>query len=357
MAVGQPYTAHSKVKPEKMAAAARETLDQTLVLPNTFRREGFDAYRGAKGDAVNMRVEGVLPFRRYAFRNDRSQPIETDVYEEKTVQVTVADHFYNATALTDEQKEWDLLDWAFLLGKQARALSRGLARQAQAQIEAAPYNVVIGGAGSDLVGSLTEARRVLNRFQVPGGTRTLAVGSDFEAAMQNDDRIQLASNAGDNVAESALREATIGRVKGFNVVLDNTIAPDAAYAYVDGGFVWATAAPVVPRSIAYGATTSYEGLALRVMQDYVADYLFDRQIADVWSGMRYVTDFLTSYDPTGGAGLGIETVSEEEHFVRGIKLNLDGTSEYPTVGSELAEITGINEADGWEAGVRGDLNA
>lgn len=349
------YAPHNRVKPERLASAAAEVLEQSLSLPAVFRREGFDAYQGVKGDAVTIRVEGILPFHRYTFRNDRSTPITTDTYDERSITITLADHFYSAVQLTDEQREWDLLDFSFLLGKQARAVARGLQRAAQDKIENAPYQVTIGGAEVDVLASITEARRVLNRFQVPAGTRTLVVGSDFEQALQTEDRIQLASNSGDGNANSALRDATVGRIKGFNVVLDNTIDPVAAYAIVDNGFVWANAAPMVPRSVAYGATSSFEGVALRLMQDYVHDYMYDRQVTDTWSGMRYVEDVLVGWDPAGSGGLGAEVVSTNEYFVRGVKLTLDGTSTYPAAASELDTITGINATEGFENGVRDDL--
>ena len=350
------YTPHTKVKPEKLAAASAQVLEQELVLPNTFYREGFEAYQGAKDDTVNVRVEGLLPYRRYAFRNDRSEKIVTDVYSERTIAVTLADHFYNAAALTDEQKEWDLIGWGFLLGKQGRAIAKGLNAQAQETIEGAPSEVVIGGSEANLVASITEARRVLNLFRVPG-SRFLVVGSDFEMAMQLDDKIQLASNSGDATASAALHDATIGRVKGFQVVLDNTIDPGSAYAYVDGGFVWANASPKVPDSIPFGSTASFDGVTMRLMRDYVADYLYDRQILDVWSGMRVVEDLLQGWNATGGPeGLGQETVSTDTHFVRGVKLTLDGTSTYPAAGSELAGFTGVNADEGFQDGVRKDVD-
>ncbi len=358
------YTPHTpKLPAEKLVAAAHETLDQTLSLPNTFHREGFDRYQGVDGDKVTVRVEGVLPYHRYAFRNDRSTSIQTDVYSERAVQVGMADHFYNATALTDEQKEWDLMQWGFLLGKQTNAISRGLHRAAQAEIEGAPYAVEIGGCETDMLASIAEARRVLNRFQVPAGARWLVVGSDFEHILQGTAEIQLAQNSGDAIASAALREAFIGRLKGFNVILDNTVDPGAGYAYVDGGFVWANAAPKVPDSIPFGATTSKDGLTMRVMRDYVADKLYDRQVVDIWSGMRVVEDVLVGWDPAGSGGLGAEKISEYEHFVRGVKLTLDGTSTYPLLtadggdakSNELATITKVDATEGFENGVRTDL--
>jgi hypothetical protein len=41
--------------------------------------------------------------------------------------------------------------------------------------------------------------------------------------------------------------------------------------------------------------------------------------------------------------------------VRGIKLTLDGESVYPTVGGELATVTGVSAAKGFQDGERIDL--
>lgn len=346
------YTPHNVVKPEKLVETAVALLEQELVLPNLFQKESFDNYKGARGDAVNIKVEGLLPFHEYAFRNDRSEPIQRDVYEETTIQVTLAGHFYSNVAITDEQRDFDLMGWGPLLTKQTRAVGRGLQRQAAQTVADAPFEVTIGGAEADLRGALTEANRVFDRFQVPDGQRTLIVGSDFQAAMENDPTITLAANVGDAAAESALRGRTVGMIKGLVVVVDNSIQPDAAYAFVDGGFIWANAAPTVPGSVGYGATASFEGVSLRMVQNYVHGYVEDQQLVDTWSGMRYHSDHLVGWDASKAA----EFVSAAPHFVRGIKLTLGGESAYPEVDSELATLTGITAASGWEAGARKDLS-
>ena len=82
------YTPHDVVKPEQIAATAAVALEEALVIPAIFQREGIDQFKGAKNDAINVKVEGVLPFRSYGFRNDRSTEIQFDTYAEKTVQVT-----------------------------------------------------------------------------------------------------------------------------------------------------------------------------------------------------------------------------------------------------------------------------
>lgn len=347
------YTEHTVVKPEKLVETGAMLLEQSLTLPNLMQKESFDAYKGARGDAVNIKIDGVLPFHNYPFRNDRSTRLVVDTYEERTIQVSLGDNFYSNVHLTDEQKDFDLIQWGKVLSKQSQAIGRGLQRAAAQTIEDAPYQVVIGGAGANLRASLNEARRVLNKFQVPEGERFLVVGSDFEAAMLDEEKLVLAQNVGDARADTALGDAIIGRIAGFTVVLDNTMSDDAAFAFVDGGFVWANAAPTVPNSAPVGSTTSYEGVAMRLIQDYDSQELTDRQVVNTWSGMRYVEDILVGWNEAGK----IETISEDEHFVRGIKLTLDGESVYPTVGGELATVTGVSAAKGFEGGVRTDLTA
>jgi hypothetical protein len=41
---------HIVVKPEKIAATAAVALEQSLVVPALFQREGIDQYKGAEND-------------------------------------------------------------------------------------------------------------------------------------------------------------------------------------------------------------------------------------------------------------------------------------------------------------------
>jgi hypothetical protein len=132
---------HQVVKPEKIAAAAATLLEQSLVVPAVFRREGIEQFKGAKNDTINVKVEGVLPFRTYGWRNDRSTEIQFDEYAEKTVAVTFGDDIYSAVMLTDEQNDFDLQGWAKLVSKQTDAIARGLEYKAVDYLRAAPYEI------------------------------------------------------------------------------------------------------------------------------------------------------------------------------------------------------------------------
>ncbi|MFJ6183761.1 hypothetical protein [Streptomyces sp. NPDC092295] len=348
-----PYTEHDVIKPEKIATTAAVALEESLVVPAVFRREGIDQFKGTRGDAINIKVEGVLPYRTYGWRNDRSTELQFDTYAEKTVQVTFGDDVYSAVQLTDEQNDFDLNGWAKLMAKQTEAVGKGLEYEAVDYLLGAPYSITLGGAvsGRSLRKTLIRAREVLNKLRVPKEGRTLLVGSGWENALLSDEDLNLASNVGDSEAVTALREATLGRRYGFSIVTSDELPADFAVAMVSSAFIFATGAPSVPQSVPFGAAASYNGVALRWIRDYDATRLVDRSVVNTYKGFRIVEDFLVGRDTqTPSQGF----VSEHEHFVRAIKLDLDATADVlpdpdgpDEKAQELAAITGIaGPADG-----------
>ncbi|QNE75317.1 hypothetical protein F0344_12440 [Streptomyces finlayi] len=350
------YTEHDVVKPDKIAATAAVALEESLVVPAVFQREGIDQFKGAKDDAINVKVEGVLPYRTYGWRNDRSTEIQFDTYAERTVQVNFGGDVYSGVQLTDEQNEMDLQGWAKLMAKQTEAVGKGLEYQAVDYLLNAPYEVTLGGAvsGRSLRKTLIRAREVMNKLRVPKEGRTLLIGSGWENELLSDADLNLAVNVGEAEAVSALREATLGRRYGFNIVTSDELPADFAVAMVSSAFIFATGAPSVPQSVPFGASASYNGVALRWIRDYDSTRLMDRSIVNTYKGFRTVSDFLIGRDnanPSQGF------VSEHEHFVRAIKLDLDATADVlpdpdgpDAKQKELFEITGIGgTADGASA--------
>lgn len=335
--------AHQVVKPEKLVSTAIGMLEQELIIPNLFQKQGVDQFKGADNDTISVPVEGVLPFHSYAWRNDRSSGIVFDSYTERKVAVTFGGNYYSAVKLTDEQNDFDIASWAKLLRPQAKAVARGLQRAAVTELTGNTYNVTVGNAQGNLRGALVEARRVLNALHCPTDGRILLVGTGFESALLTDDKLNLAQNVGERIAEDALTGATIGTRFGLRIVVDQTIDPNAAYAFHPSAFIFLSGAPSVPQSVPYGATTSFEGIALRWVRDYDSEYMQDRSVVNTYAGFRAVQDVLVGWDETNKT----ETVSTSEYFVRGIKLLMDGASDYPAAGSELATITGLSDASVW----------
>lgn len=345
---------HQVVKPEKIAATAAVLLEQALVVPAAFQREGIDQFKGAEDDTINVVVEGVLPFRTYGWRNDRSTSIQFDEYTERKIPVTFGGDIYNGVRLTDEQNDFDLNGWTKLARKQTEALGRGLEQKAVAHLLGADYEVILAtpedaAEQGKMRSSLIRARAALNKLRAPGTRRTLFVGSNWEQALLEDEKLNLASNVGEQEAVSALREATIGRRYGFDIVHAPELPSNEAYAFVESAFIFATGAPTVPQSVPFGATASHKGVALTWLRDYETEKRRDRSVFNTYQGFRSVTDTLIGVD----ADTQQAYVGEYEHFVRGIKLTLGGEDVIPQVttgtgaaakkATELAKITKINE--------------
>ena len=335
---------HLLVEPEKIAAAAAVTLSEQLVVPNVFRREGIEQFKGSEDDTINVKVEGVLPYRTYGWRNDRSEPIVLDRYVERKLAVTFGGDIYSGVEVTDEQMTMDLDGWTKLVGKQTDAVIRGLEYEATDYVKDAPYAVNLGVDSDSVREGLIRAKQMFTKLRVPAGQRTLLVGSDWETALLTDDKLALASSVGEGEAVSALREATLGRRYGFNIVLAPELPSDEAVAMVDSAFIFATGAPVKPRGVSFGANASYDGVAMLWIVDYDTMYRRDRSVVNTYKGFRHVADPLVGRDQDGQA-----FVSEHEHFVRAIKLTLDGTDELPDGDNSEAEaefvaITGVGTA-------------
>lgn len=312
--VGSP---HEVVKPEQIAATAAVSLEEQLIVPAVFRREGIEQFKGSKDDTINVKVEGVLPYRSYGWRADRSQPVVFDEYTERTVAVKFGGDIYSAVKLTDEQNEMDLNGWAKLASKQTEAIGRGLEYQATQHLISAPYEIELGLDVSNLKKGLIRARSVMNKLRVPAGARVILCGTNVEAALLEDDKLNLASNVGEAEAVSALREASLGKRFGFTFVVASELDPDMAVAMVDSAFIFATGAPSVPQSVPFGAAASHNGVSLRWLRDYDSERFQDRSIFNTYKGFREVVDTLVGTD-----GAGQSFVSAQEHFVRAIKLTL-----------------------------------
>jgi hypothetical protein len=75
-------------------------LEQELLVPNLFQEQGVDQFKGAENDTISMKVEGILPFHDYAWRNDCWNPIVFDENAGRTIAVTFGGNVYSAVKLT-----------------------------------------------------------------------------------------------------------------------------------------------------------------------------------------------------------------------------------------------------------------
>lgn len=340
---------HAPIKAEKIVQVGVAALEDNLVLPGLFRREGIEKFKGAKDDTVNVTVDGVLPFRTYGWRNDRTASIVFDEYKERKVAVSFGDDIYSAVRLTDEQAEMDFAGWTKLATKQVEAIGRGLEYKAADALVAAPFEVEVQLDEGNMRGSLIRLQSIFDKLKVPG-RRTIVVDADTQVALLDDEKLNLREFVGDGEAVPALKEAHLGRRYTFDFVKAGELPNGTSVAMTDGGFIFLTAAPGVPRGASFGATASHNGVALQWIMDYDVEKKRDRSVFTAWQDFHYVDDPLVGRDDITGQAF----VSLANHFVRAVKLTVGAKFKVEVANSELSSVTGIMpsdlDGDGLDAG-------
>ncbi len=197
--------------------------------------------------------------------------------------------------ITDEVLTLDIRDWGTQVARpQIRAVAEELEGGVAETMERdANYRHTVswtprGGADDfSFSRAANAANKFLNRENVPKQGRVMLVGSNVEEAALNSPNLIRVNEAG---TDATLRGAVIGRIANFIVVGSNSIDEDFAVAMHPTAFAFGNVAPAVPDGVARGATATFEGLAMRWIKDYDANYLRDRSVYSAFAGFASVED-------------------------------------------------------------------
>jgi hypothetical protein len=285
-----------------ISGVAIELLTRTLVLPMTVTRIPGEEFAGANGDTITVRVpqpgivrEQVTP----------GATITFDDVNEIPVDVTLA-HLYNAKLITDEEASLQLEDFARQITRvQVATVATGAEDQIADVMDALTPDIT-GVTQANVAGNVLAARTMLGNANAPASDRFLAGAPDFIELLLADPNLSDVSAAG---SPSALREATVGRYRGFTVVESNGLEAGTAIAYHRSGFVWGNRVPVAPKGATDSASTTAGGIGMRSILDYIPERLSEASILSTFAGAAAV------YEDNSG--------TDSQRFV---KLELEPTS-------------------------------
>jgi hypothetical protein len=312
------------LKASTIARASIGLLYRDLVIARTVWTDAVNPgeFTGALNDTVNLRVPARRVARKRTLRAGTA--IVNDVSTEFSVPVKLDTDVYNGAPITDEELTLDITDFATqVLNPQVRAVVEGIEEEIADEIEGADYvgrNLLDPTNGAFVVSGATDwyrvaarAARLLDDMNVPTSDRTLLVGGEVKEQITLDERFIRADSVGAEGANQLLRERTIGRIAGFNVVYSPFIGSNDAYAYHRTAFVLVTRAPAVPAGVAFAQTRSagapggnvgsYGGLAVRWIRDYDYTNTTDRSLVNTWVGTATVEDAVTPTDPESATAL------------------------------------------------------
>lgn len=292
------------LKPTKVVNTALGLLQREITLPQLVWRDAVGDFAGVLNDTISIRVPSYAPARTRVLRSGavRTQ----DSLNERKVDVTLDTDVYKDVPISDEQLSLDIIDFGIqVLNPILIGIGLGLEQKLADTINGASYQNTItyslGAAGAEPYKQVAvPARQFLNNAFVPQGGRVIVCGSQLEAAFLTSDQFIRASYSGD-MSNQAFREAHIGRIAGFDVYTSPAINPANGYAFHSTAFVMSQRAPLVPAGAPWGASESYQGLAVRTVRVFDPSAVQDRFVADAWVGANTVTDF-GHYDADPAAG-------------------------------------------------------
>ena len=276
------------LKPTKVVNLGLGLLLREQTVSQLIWRLGLSDFVGASGDTVSIRVPAYATARQRALRSGAAR-VKDQIHERK-VDVTLDLDIYKDIGISDEQLTLDIANF----GEQVlNPVMQGVAISIEDEVAATIagttfFNVLTHSiASADAYDTLIDARVRLNNAFVPSSGRFVLAGSDFAADALKSERLIDASRSGDT---GALRDASIGRIAGFDIIESNVIPANRAYAMHRTAFAMVQAAPVVPAGAPWGATSDFQGNAIRTVRVFDPDLVEDRLVVDSWVGVSPVND-------------------------------------------------------------------
>lgn len=279
--------AHTLYTPEQAAKATLTSLRWLTNLPRTVRQDFSQEFVAGRGQTVNVLgpiSAGKAKIYTKAKRDARTA-IEFNELLQEWFPVKLEDQIYNAIRLPDDFNTFTLEQLTKqVLKPQAESIVDDIAAPLIAQMSAIATDASIPAVapdGSNITQVLIKARQVLNDRKVTMAGRTFAVGADIEAAILSLPQLQKVNESG---SSEVLREATIGRLFGFNIIADQALASDFGVAYHRDAFAHVTRPSRQPEGAAKSATVAQDGYALRWIQHYNPLQLEDQSVVDTFYG-------------------------------------------------------------------------
>ncbi|WP_167538561.1 P22 phage major capsid protein family protein [Streptomyces albofaciens] len=230
-----------------VAGASVAMLGAELVLGKTVFRDAEADFQGGHGSTVRIRVPKSIAPKKF----EGSMDAIAQRITEQTVSLTLDTYAANPVDLTAEDMTLNVQDFTTQVVMPqtvglAEYIEQTVASEFQKKIDTTTTTdgaLVIDPATPR--NAITSAGAVLDKARATGGARWLVVDPDIKKVLLDDPNLSQVADAGDS--GDALREATIGKLYGFNVVMSPFIK--GALAYTGHAYAVAIKAPSVPMGL------------------------------------------------------------------------------------------------------------
>lgn len=272
--------------PGETAAVAAQMVSQEFTLAALINHDAGNMILegGRKGRKIEVKQPVALVAHARGI-DDVTNKIILDTLAEKYVDLTLGVHAYSALALGEGDLNLDIENFsAQVLKPQAEAVANYVNTAVLDAFLAESYATIPGLTFDPEAPTrfFTGLRKALRDKGIPStGLRVLA-GTAVYAALLDSKAFEDVSQSG---STAALREAQVGRVRGFDVVESVEIPEGDVVAFHRDAYTLGMRAPLKPNGAAWGETVVEAGVPLRHLMDYDLDYTADRSMFSTFVGV------------------------------------------------------------------------
>jgi hypothetical protein len=261
--------ANEMIKAEHVVDAAELALHREIVLPAlTWTELGREDFVGAKNDTVTLRLPGTATA---TIRDLRSTAdVVFGELEEIPVDVTLSKDVSVDLNATLAELTLDIVPFSKRFVDPAIiGLAEGVESVIGTALDGAnPVDEIAwDGTAAGVKAALIAASTKFQQLNVPRKGRTALVGSNAYGEFL-DYASSIPNFVGSGAGDTALLEATIARLFGFNVVTSNAIDDDAVFALSPYAIAFTAFGPEIPAGAIDGSTGSVDGIGYSVIFDY-----------------------------------------------------------------------------------------
>ncbi|MFI6108640.1 P22 phage major capsid protein family protein [Streptomyces sp. NPDC051310] len=261
-----------------VAKAAAGLLKAELVLGRLVFRDAEADFVGGVGDTVRVRVPKVIDAQPFT----GSTSAVTTALNEQTVQVELSTHAMNGVELSAKDVTLNVENFtAQVLNPQVA----GVAKLVEKTIAGTIQPVINAGTltfdPANPRDSITEAGEILDTREVDAKSRVLVVSPAIKRALLMDPNLSNVDSAG---SPSALRDAIVGRLHGFDVYMTPYLT--GAIAMSKEAFAAAIKAPAKPESVTGASATDEngQGYAMTWFMGFDVETRQERSICEAFVG-------------------------------------------------------------------------